>query len=251
VGRFEQQVVIVTGAASGLGRAVAHRVAAEGAAVMGLDVNADGLDSLAAELDAQGTPCATRVTDISDRAECEAAVSDTIAQLGTPTVLCNVAGILHMGHFLDLDQASFDRHIGVNLAGTMWMCQAVLPSMLAADRGSIVNVASNTALMAAPYAAMYGSTKAAVVELTKSLAIEFWKTKVRINCVAPGGIKTPMTRSSGLPEDVDFDLVQPAMGYRGMSNPEEIAAVVVFLASDEAVAVHGAVYSADLGLTAA
>jgi NAD(P)-dependent dehydrogenase (short-subunit alcohol dehydrogenase family) len=130
------------------------------------------------------------------------------------------------------------------------MCQAALPHMVAAKRGSIVNVASNAGLMGTAFTVVYSASKAAVVNLTRSLAMEFVKSRVRINCVAPGGVDTPMSSAVRLPEDVDWDLVRPYMGFRKMADPSELASVIAFVASDEARQLHGAIVSADSGLTA-
>jgi NAD(P)-dependent dehydrogenase (short-subunit alcohol dehydrogenase family) len=248
--RFEGRVALVTGAASGMGRATALRLAAEGAAVFGVDVNADGLDAVGAEIEGAGGRFASRVTDIRSREECHAAAAACVDELGALDVLTNVAGVLRGGHLADVTEADFDLVLGVNVGGTYWMCQAAVPRMLAGGRGSIVNVASNAGLMGTAYTTLYSASKAAVVNLTRSLAMEFVKTPLRINCVAPGGVETPMTQVSPLPDDADWKLVQPYVGFRPMADPAHLAAVIVFVASDEACQMHGSIVSADSGLTA-
>lgn len=243
-GRFEGKVALVTGAASGVGRATAQRLAAEGATVWGIDVDGDGLAGTADGEDR----IRTRVADISSQAACQAAVAACVEADGRLDVVANVAGVLRSGHLADLTEADLGLMWGVNVAGMLWMCQASIPHLVQTD-GAIINIASNAGLMGVAYHAGYAATKGAVVNLTRSLAMEFIRTGVRINCVAPGGVKTPMSRGAQLPEDVDWDLVKPYMGFRAMSRPEEIAEVIVFLASPAAVAVHGAVLSADTGIT--
>ncbi len=247
MGRFDTRVAIITGAASGMGRATALRFAEDGAKVFGVDIDDAGLQSLAAEL---GEGHGVRRTDVSSREDCLAAVAACAESIGTADMLLNVAGVLRMGHFRDLTQSELDLMVGVNLVGTIWMCQAALPGMLELNRGSIVNVASNAGLMGSPYAVAYGATKAGVTHFTKGLAMEVVRSAVRVNCVAPGGVDTPMTHAVGLPEDLDFKLLAPAMGFRGMADATELAAILAFVASDEARQIHGAVISADSGLTA-
>ena len=244
--RFEGKVAIVTGAASGVGRATVSRLASEGATVVGVDLNTDGLAETVALQ--EGLPVTSRVADISSRDEAHAVVAETVAAHGRLDVLANIAGILRTSHLADLTEADVDLVLNVNLKALIWTCQAAIPH-LNATTGSIVNIASNSALMGAPYHSVYSASKGGVVALTRTLSAEFAKAPVRINAVAPGGIKTPMTKAASLPDDVDWDLIGPLMGFRDMSRPEDIAAVVAFVASDDARALHGAIVSADMGLT--
>ena len=237
--RFDGKVAIVTGAASGMGRATAQLLASEGATVVGIDLNAEGLDETGLE---------SQLRDVTSRSECHAAVDECVARHGRLDVLCNVAGVLRAGHLSDLSEADLDLVLGVNVEGMLWMCQAAMPHLIESS-GSVVNIASNAGLMGVAYHSAYAASKGAVVNLTRSLAMEFVKAGVRINCVAPGGVKTPMARGATLPDDVDWELVQPYMGFRKMSRPEELAQVIAFLASDQASAIHGAIVSADSGLT--
>ena len=163
-------------------------------------------------------------------------------------VLCNVAGILRTNRLALIEEAELDLVLKVNVAGTLWMIQAAMPHLEEVG-GSVVNVASNSGLMGVAYQSVYSASKGAVVQLTRTLAMEFVKSGVNINCVAPGGIVTPLTKAAQLPEDADWDLIKPYMGFRPMSQPEEIAAVIAFVASDDASAMHGAIVSADSALT--
>ena len=253
--RFSDKVVLVTGAASGVGRATAIRCAVDGAAVVGIDLNEAGLAetvelsaTAVAEAGAGGSVSAKRC-DISSREAAHEAIASAVAEHGRLDVVANVAGVLRTGHVPDMTQADWDLVFGVNVAGTFWMCQAAIPHLIE-SRGNIVNVASNAGLMGQAYTVVYAASKAAVVNLTRSLAMEYVKSRIRINAVAPGGVETPMTMGSVMPDDVDWKLIQPYMGFRKLSSPESIANVICFVASDEASAMHGAIVSADSGLTA-
>ena len=247
--RFEGRTAIITGAASGLGRAVARRLASAGARVFGVDMNEAGLIETQGLITEAGGSMSFGTGDISDRMTAHGLVSVAMDDLGQIDTLVNCAGVMRAGHMTDVDESTFDLIYNVNVKGTFWMIQAAFPHLL--DRnGSVVNIASNSALMGAPYNTVYSSSKAAVVALTRSIAAEYIKTGVRVNAVAPGGINTPMMVADTFPPDTDWKLMQTMIGYRGASEPEEVAAVVCFLASDEARSVHGSIYSADLGLTA-
>lgn len=247
--RFDGKAALLTGAASGIGRAVSIRLAGEGAAVFGIDVDADGLDAVAEEVQAAGGTMRTQVTDVSSVSDCRRAAADCVVAFGRLDVLGNIAGISWQEHLGDATEEGWDAMFGVNVKGPFFLTQAALPHLLESD-GNIVNIASNTAVMGMAYTAAYGATKGAVALLTKALAMELIKTRVRVNAVAPGGVDTPMTRNFSMPDDADFDLIRPGISPRGMSTPEQIAAVFAFVASDEAANVHGAVISADHGLTA-
>ena len=247
--RFDGKAALLTGAASGIGRAVSIRLADEGASVFGLDVDAGGLDAVTEEVRAAGGTILTRATDVSSVADCRQAAADCAAAFGRIDVLGNIAGISWQEHFGDATEEGWDAMFGVNVKGPFFLAQAALPHLLESG-GNIVNIASNTAVMGMAYTAAYGATKGAVALLTKALAMELIKTPVRVNAIAPGGVDTPMTRNFAMPDDADFDLIRPGISPRGMSTPEQIAAVFAFVASDEAANVHGAVINADHGLTA-
>jgi len=256
--RYEGRVVLVTGGGSGLGRAVALEAAAEGATVVAADLSEAGLAETAAA--ATSGTIHTVVGDVSSRDGAIAIVEAAVAAGGGLDVLVNVAGVLRNGYFTELTEADVDLVLGVNLVGTLWMCQAAVPHLLAraAQDGpdapprdvNICNIASNAGLMGQAYTVLYSASKAAVVNFTRALAMEYIKTPLRVNAVAPGGIKTPMSRGTTFPDDVDWDLIRPYMGFRKMSRPEEIAAVVLFVASGAASSMTGSIVSADSGLTA-
>jgi NAD(P)-dependent dehydrogenase (short-subunit alcohol dehydrogenase family) len=248
--RFEGHCALVTGAASGIGRATATRLAAEGAAVACLDVTAEGVEVTAESLAALGAKSRAYRCDVTDAVEVGRVVDDVAASLGRPDVLCNVAGIGTFAHSEQMPIPDFERIVAVNLTGTFVMVRSVLPHMLEQGGGSIVNVASTSGIMGAPYSAAYCASKGGVVLMTKALAVEFADRGVRVNAVAPGGVDTPLIAEFALPEGGDPKHLYRMMSRMGMSTPDQVAAAIAFLASDESDYTTGAVLAVDGGITA-
>jgi NAD(P)-dependent dehydrogenase (short-subunit alcohol dehydrogenase family) len=229
-----------------MGRAITLKLASEGASILALDIDAERLKETN---DLAGGGLATRVGDVSDPAECQAAVDSCIAEFGKLDILGNIAGIARSEHVTDVTVEQYRRMMAVNVDGYFFLAQAAIPHLLETD-GNIVNIASNAGLMGQAYTVVYCMTKGAVVQLTRSLAMEYVKTPLRVNAIAPGGVDTTLSRTFQIPSDVDFTLMAPYTGFRDMAQAFEIAALFAYLASDDAKSVHGAVISIDNGVTA-
>ena len=248
-GRFDNKAALITGAASGIGRAISLRLASEGARVLGHDLNAEGLAETAALVRAAGGTMEGRTGDVSQPDECRAAVAACVETFGRLDVLGNNAGIARAEHVTDVTPEQYRRMMGVNVDGYFFMAQAAIPHLLETD-GNIVNVASNAGLMGQAYTVVYCMTKGAVVQLTRALAMEYVKTNLRVNAIAPSGIQTTLSEQFQIPKDIDFDLMRPYMGFRPMGSPDDIAAMFAFVACDEGRSVHGAILAVDRGVTA-
>jgi NAD(P)-dependent dehydrogenase (short-subunit alcohol dehydrogenase family) len=247
--RFEDRVALVTGAGSGLGQATARQLAAEGARVACLDIAADAAEKTAAGIADDGPTARPYQVDVSDPASVRAAVDAAAAELGRPSVVVNCAGIGRFAHTHELPFEDWQRIIGVNLTGTFLTCQAALPYLLDGG-GSIVNIASNAGIKAQPYSIAYCASKAGVVHLTRCLADEYVKQHIRVNCVAPGGMETPLQQAfMEFPEGVDWKAMRKVMSKLGNATPEEVANVVVFIASEDCRYMTGSIVSIDGGIT--
>jgi NAD(P)-dependent dehydrogenase (short-subunit alcohol dehydrogenase family) len=247
--RFADHTALVTGAGSGLGAATARRLATEGARVACLDVTADAAAVTAEAIRAASGHGRAYTVDVSDPAAVRDAVSAAAGDLGRPSVVVNCAGIGRFYHSHDMPFADWQRIIGVNLTGTFLVCQAALPFLLDGG-GSIVNVASNAGLMSQPYSAAYCASKGGVVQLTRALADEYLERHVRVNCVAPGGIATPLQDAfRNIPEGLELRKLAKIRTPLGNSTPDEVAALIAFIASSEGRYMTGAIVSIDGGLT--
>ena len=239
---LDGKVALITGAASGIGRATAAAYVRAGASVAIADIAADAVDSVVAELGdkAFGVTC-----DVSDSASADDAVAATVDHFGRLDVLCNIAGILRFENTHEVSDELWAQVIGVNLTGTFNMSRAALRVMLAQGQGSILNTTSSAAFRASAWASAYGASKAGVIGFTKALAIEYGRQGIRCNCVAPAGVKTPMIDDFRVPEGGDFKLVERIMAFDGELDPTDIANTFVFLATDEADRLNGTCISVD------
>lgn len=247
-GEFAGLVVVVTGAASGLGRAASIRFAAEGARVCLVDLNHDGLIETTRRIAEAGGESVVYAGDLGDAAHCAKAVATAIEAFGRMDVLCNVAGILRFHALADVTADVWARLFSANVTAPFFMIQAAMPHLIE-TKGNIVNVVSTAAFLGQAYTAPYAATKAALLSLTKSLAMEFMHSPVRINALAPGGMMTEMVQTLEFPKDADQSLIARYIGIRPPSQPEDIVEPLLFLASNRARAVHGACYTADSGIT--
>jgi NAD(P)-dependent dehydrogenase (short-subunit alcohol dehydrogenase family) len=246
--RFTGRTTIVTGAGSGLGRATAIRLASEGAAVACLDIALDGATATAGTIVGAGGRSRAYQVDVSDPASVRSAVSAAATDLGRPSVLVNCAGIGKFANSHEMPFEEWSRIIAVNLTGSFLMAQAVLPHLLK-DGGNIVNIASNAGLMGQPFSVAYCSSKGGVIQLTRALADEYIHNNIRVNCVAPGGMSTPLQHTFKLPEGAERKQIFKIMSPLGNATPEEVAILVAYVASDDARYMTGSILPIDGGLT--
>ena len=247
--RFGGKVAIVTGAASGIGRSVAVRLAKEGARVVIADVDLDGLSGTAQLIESQ---VVEERLDVSDPAACDAIIERSASELGRIDVLCNIAGVLTMAPLENLTPEILARIFGVNVNGVVYMTRAAMPHLLA-QRGNVVNMASVAGLAGIPYNSAYCASKHAVVGITRALALELANTGVRVNAVCPTGVNTPMIKNA-IPQGIDVAQLMrcsPWLDNGSSCDPEDIADAVAFLASDEARRITGVAFPVDGGQTAA
>jgi len=243
--RFEGRAALITGAGSGMGRAIALRLAEEGASVLAVDIDAERLE----ETRALAPGLVVQQVDVSDPEQCADAVAAAVAEFGRLDVLGNVAGIYLAGHVTDMTVEQYRHVMGVNLDGCFFLAQAAIPHLLE-QSGNIVNIASNAGIQGIAYSTAYSMSKGGVVQLTRALAVEFLKRPLRVNAIAPAGTNTNIYATTQFPPDLDADLLTRMAGMRGMAEPEDVAGLFAFLASDDARAITGAIYTLDNGLTA-
>lgn len=241
--RFLGKKILVTGAASGIGRATAIRFASEGAKVTIGDINEAGLRETA---EMMAGPARIQPFDAADTDSCRALVA--AAATDGLDVLCNISGMLKWGPSIDFAVEDFERILKINTTSVFVLCQAALPHLIK-SKGNIVNTASTAALQGIAYTIAYSASKHGVAAITKGLAIEFASKGVRINAICPGHVNTPMGNSAPPAGDVNWDLVMrntPKL-ENGSCEPEDIAALFAYLASDEARKITGSLFTIDGG----
>ncbi|MFP5220252.1 MAG: SDR family NAD(P)-dependent oxidoreductase [Actinomycetes bacterium] len=233
--RFERKVALVTGAASGIGAATAQLFRDEGAVVVAVDrQEADGV-----------VAC-----DVTDRDRVRAVVDDAVQRHGGIDVVANVAGLVRLRHFPDVTPHEWQLHLDVNVTGPFHVIQAAIGTLVE-RRGNVVSVASIAGLRGQAYSAGYGASKAALVNLTKGLAVEYASRGVRFNCVCPGTVMTPLVMgvAESMPTDLDPVVMARINGVMpGVIDPTEVADAIAYLASDAARSVTGEALTIDLGV---
>lgn len=254
---LDGRVAVVTGAASGIGRASARALAGAGAIVVCADLSGDGAEATASAIrDAGGSAEAKRV-DVTQRADVEALVAGAVAAHGRLDVMANIAGIIHSSPVLDTTDEELDRIMAVNFKGTLYGCQAAGRVMAAAGRGSIVNLASGAVDQVGAGLLCYGVSKVAVVQLTRNLAVEIGKAGVRVNAIAPGFIVTAMTARHFTDAEGNVDEVKRAAVLEPMAKmtplrrngeADDVAMTVLFLASDASSYVTGQILRPNGGM---
>ena len=248
-GPAHERTAIVTGGGSGIGLAIAERLAADGLAVAGLDRNGEAAEGAAGKIVAAGGTAAGLTVDVTDRAAVDAAVGEVRDRLGAATVLVNNAGLDGFDPFLKISAETWHRIIEVNLTGTFHCCQAVVPDMVAAGWGRIVNISSSSAQGGQPLMTHYVAAKAGVIGFTKALALELGPKGITVNTIPPGFIDTPMLRRTErkglLGNTVDHHASLTPV--RRVGRPEDIAAACSFLVRDEASYVTGQVIGVNGG----
>ena len=252
-GRLRDKVAFVTGGGRGIGRTTALLFAREGARVGLIDKDGASAEAVAAEIAETGGEAVAFAGNVSIKDEVQGAIDQTAGTFGGLHVLVNNAGVTLTRPFLDTSSEDVDRLVGVNLKGVMFASQGAIPHMVRTGGGAIIHDASNAGLVGRPWQPVYGATKAGIVSLTKAMGLSLAKDRIRVNCVCPGSIDTPMLRqalaASGSFEESwrRTEMVIP-MGHIG--TPEDVAYATLFLASDEAGYITGAVLPIDGGRTA-
>ncbi|CAA0123765.1 Pyridoxal 4-dehydrogenase [Halioglobus japonicus] len=236
--RFTDKVVLVTGAGSGIGKASALRLAAEGGSVFCVDLNREAVEATVAEISGAGGEAAAQACDVGDEASVIASVQACIDRYGSLYSLVNMAGILRFDDTQELQTDHWQKVIDINLTGTMFLCRAALPHLVE-SKGSIVNAASTAALSGLPCGLAYSASKGGVLAMTRSIAVEYAKRGVRANCVCPGDINTNMTDGIDFPKTMDFDLMPRIMSLSGAKSPEVVAGVIAMLASEDGIHITG------------
>lgn len=244
--RFKDHVVLLTGAASGIGKASVLRMAEEGAAVLCADIQADAAEATAKEARELGAKASSVRVDVSDPGSVTEAVGACLEEFGRIDSLCNIAGILRFDHTHELTLDHWNQILAVNLTGTFLMTQAAIPHLLATE-GALVNMASTAGLAGQPWSAAYAASKGGVIAFTRSMAVEYGRQGLRANAVAPGGILTPIQKEFKLPEGADASLLQRIMPLDKMRPAEHAAAVVAFLASPDSLHINGETVRVDGG----
>jgi NAD(P)-dependent dehydrogenase (short-subunit alcohol dehydrogenase family) len=253
MGRVEGKACIVTGAGSGIGKAIAQRLAEEGGTVLCADINGATAIATVEEIHHAGGIAVAMAADVSDRTQVDMLIAHCVDLYGKVDVLVNNAGVNIPGVFHEVTDDAIDQTLNVNVKGAMYGCRAAILHMLRQGSGSIINISSVNGLVSEPFLTVYSASKGAIVMLTKGVALDYAKQGIRCNAICPGWVDTPINYAhaemlGGLEKVyANIDAFQP-IGRPG--EPREIAHLALFLASDEASFLTGSIITADGGLTA-
>lgn len=245
--RFHGKVAIVTGAASGIGRACAVRFAKERAKVSICDFNAEGLEETRRLVEAEGAECVSTIVDVRKQAQVEACLAATLERFGTVDILVNNAGTGQFMPFAMMENEEYDRVMDINVRGMFFFSRAVLPIMMDKDYGKIVNITSIMSVIAGQGQSIYNTSKGAAKMMTQGMATDCAGYHININAVGPGMTLTGLTKNMlGDPDQAEMFINKIPM--RRIGEPDDIASAVLFLSSDEASYIHGTTLFVDGGM---
>ena len=251
--RLHEKVCLITGAGSGIGRAMALRFAGEGATVVVADQDGQAAEEVATLVKRAGGRVQPIEADVTEAMEVQMMVRATVDTYGCLDVLINQAGVIQVGDITNLSEEEWDRVLDVNLKGVYLGCKYALRAMLAQKGGVIINTASVSGLVGIPMQPAYCASKGGVIALTRALAVDFADRNIRVNCIAPGPIDTPWTqavlRAPGDPA-AEYRALLAGQPLKRLGTTDEVAAAAVYLASDDAAYITGTVLVIDGGLTA-
>ncbi len=255
--RLENKVAIVTGAASGIGRATAQLFASEGAAVTVVDINAEDGRAVSARIKEKGGQSIFVEADLSRAEDAACVIKSTVENFGRVTVLHNNAGILVFGTVVDCSEQDWDRVIAVNLKSAFLLSKYAIPEMIQSGAGSIINTASVGGIIGVENATAYAASKGGMIQLTRSMALDYGAHNIRVNCICPGSIETPMLKGVWKAEGEQLGLNLESMRERyrdgrplkRIGTVEDIAHAALYLASDESAFVTGSCMVVDGGVT--
>ena len=237
MGQHQGKSIFITGASTGIGRATALRLAAEGASLFLIDIVKDELEKTRERCQSLGSETISLECDVSNEMQISEAISNMVKRFDEIHAIINIAGVQLWSHSHEHSLKDFERTLAVNLTGTFLVCKEAIPHLLKTS-GSIVNVSSTTAIAGIPYSVAYAASKAGVLALTKSLAVEYGGKGLQVNCINPGGIKTEMTKMPEI-EDPDLKLLLRQSPLHKFSEPESVAGLISYLITDEAQHING------------